>query len=253
MQRVAGHVGFSETAFLAPAEGRTRTIRYYSPEAEVSFCGHATIAAGVVLGEHEGEGEYELHATVGVVPVEVSDRGGRRVASLTSVTPRHEEAHPSLLSNVLQALDWRHDELDRGIAPVRAYAGAWHLVIAAATRDRLQRLSYRFDDLKQIMLADGLTTIQLVWREHPTLWHARNPFPVGGVIEDPATGAAAAALGGYLRDAGLMASSSSFTIRQGDDMGRPSLLTVDVPARGGIVVTGGAVALAAAERLTGLT
>ena len=44
MQRIAAEVGFSETAFVAPASGRHRTIRYYSPEAEVSFCGHATIA-----------------------------------------------------------------------------------------------------------------------------------------------------------------------------------------------------------------
>lgn len=47
MQRVAVEVGFSETAFVAPAVGPDRTVRYYSPEAEVSFCGHATIATGV--------------------------------------------------------------------------------------------------------------------------------------------------------------------------------------------------------------
>ena len=43
MQRIAAEVGFSETAFVAPIVGSDRTIRYYSPEAEVSFCGHATI------------------------------------------------------------------------------------------------------------------------------------------------------------------------------------------------------------------
>ncbi len=60
-------------------------------------------------------------------------------------------------------------------------------------------------------------------------------------MEDPATGAAAAALGGYLRDAGLIAPPATFVIRQGEAMGRPSLLTVGVPAVGGIVVTGSAV------------
>lgn len=247
MQRIAAQVGYSETAFLAPASGRTRTIRYFSPEAEVSFCGHATIAAGVVLGEHEGDGVFDLSAPVGVVPVEVSTQNGRRVASLTSVHPRHEEAPSPLLSSVLAALDWRHDELDPAIVPVRAYAGAWHLVLVAARRDRLQRLAYRFDELKQVMLADGLTTIQLVWRESPAVWHARDPFPVGGVVEDPATGAAAAALGGYLRDAGLMPAPGRFTIRQGEDMGRPSLLTVDVPVSGGIVVSGGAIPIHPSE------
>ncbi len=47
MQRIAAEVGFSETAFVAPDAGLERVIRYYSPAAEVSFCGHATIAAGV--------------------------------------------------------------------------------------------------------------------------------------------------------------------------------------------------------------
>ena len=50
MQRIAADVGYSETTFVAPTRGENRTIRYYSPEMEVAFCGHATIATGVVLG-----------------------------------------------------------------------------------------------------------------------------------------------------------------------------------------------------------
>jgi PhzF family phenazine biosynthesis protein len=61
------------------------------------------------------------------------------------------------------------------------------------------------------------------------------------VIEDPATGASAAALGGYLRDAGLMRVPFQFRIRQGEAMGRPSKLLVDVPRTGGIVVSGTAI------------
>ena len=52
------------------------------------------------------------------------------------------------------------------------------------------------------MTDKGWTTIQLIWRESPTVFHARDPFAVGGVVEDPATGAAAAALGHYLRETG---------------------------------------------------
>jgi len=61
------------------------------------------------------------------------------------------------------------------------------------------------------------------------------------VVEDPATGAAAAALGGYLRDAGLMPSPFQFEIRQGEDMGRLSKLTIAVPENGGVRVSGFAV------------
>ena len=54
MQKIAADVGASETAFVAPAAGTDRVVRYYSPKAEVSFCGHATIATGVVLGTTDG-------------------------------------------------------------------------------------------------------------------------------------------------------------------------------------------------------
>ena len=205
MQRIATEVGFSETAFVAPAAGPERTVRYYSPEAEVSFCGHATIATGVALGEAGGDGTYRLATAVGEVPVEVATRDGVRVASLTSVEPRHEPAPAALVDAALAALGWSRDDLDAAIPPARAYAGAWHLVLAAAHQARLADLRYDFDSLKALMLEDGLTTLQLIWRQSVDLFHSRNPFPVGGVVEDPATGAAAAALGGYLRAAGLVA------------------------------------------------
>ena len=241
MQRIAADVGFSETAFVAPRTGVERVVRYYSPLAEVTFCGHATIAAGVVLGETAGDATYRLSTAVGEVPVEVRLRDGVREASLTSVAPRYTAAPDALVDGVLRTLGWRREELDDTLPPARAYAGAWHLVLAAATAERLQHLDYDFAALKAIMLADGLTTVQLVWRERPDLFHSRNPFPVGGVVEDPATGAAAAALGGYLREAGLVAAPSTLVIRQGEAMGRPSRLLVEIPETGGIVVRGSAV------------
>lgn len=243
MQRIAAEVGYSETAFLAPASGAQRTIRYYSPQAEVSFCGHATIASGVLLGEVGGEGTYRLATTQGEVLLAVKRREGRLQASLTSVEPRHRPAEAALLDESLEALGWRHAELDPAILPAVAYAGAWHLVLAARERERLAALEYDFDRLRAIMLAHDLTTAQLIWRESAQVYHSRNAFPVGGVVEDPATGAAAAALGGYLRDAGLITVPAGLLIRQGEAMGRPSRLRVDVPARGGIIVSGNAVTL----------
>lgn len=243
MQRIAAEVGFSETAFVTPVSGNERTIRYYSPEMEVPFCGHATIATGVVLGETAGNGTYRLATSVGEVPLEVRTRDGQREASLTSVEPNYTAAAETLVNEALKHLHWQRDELDDSIPAARAYAGAWHLVLAVAKRARLAELDYDFEGLKSLMLQENLTTLQLVWRESDTVFHARNPFPVGGVVEDPATGAAAAALGGYLRAAELVTVPTTITIRQGEDMGRPSRLTVDIPTRGGIVVTGTAVAI----------
>ena len=169
------------------------------------------------------------------------------MASLTSVAPAYTPAAAALVSETLDALGWHSGELDGSIPPARAYAGAWHLVLAVAELPRLNKLDYDFDRLKALMLREGLTTLQLVWRERADVFHARNPFPVGGVVEDPATGAAAAALGGYLREAGLIEVPAPILIRQGEAMGRPSRLDVEIPAAGGIVVSGTAVPIEAAD------
>ena len=93
------------------------------------------------------------------------------------------------------------------------------------------------------MAACDWTTVALVHREAPGLFHARNPFPPGGVREDPATGAAAAALGGYLRELGLVEPPATVVVHQGDDLGRPGVLTVTIPRdpASGIEVSGTAV------------
>jgi PhzF family phenazine biosynthesis protein len=122
------------------------------------------------------------------------------------------------------------DDLDPALPAKIAYAGARHLILAARSRQRLAELEYDFQGLTAFMLDRDLTTVALVWRERDDMYHSRNPFPVGGVVEDPATGAAAAAFGAYLRELGIVALPASISIHQGDDMGRPSRLTVDIPA-----------------------
>ena len=244
MQRIAAVVGYSETAFLQKRGDGDFDVRYFSPLAEVPFCGHATIASAVALAEREGAGVRRFHTRAGTVPVETRKEESGYSATLTSVAPRIEAADDALLSQALQTLSWSRDALDTALPPRIAYAGARHLVLAAATRDRLARLEYDFDALKSLMLAHDLTTVDLVWRESTHVFHARNPFPVGGVVEDPATGAAAAAFGAYLRELRLIALPSRITIHQGQDMGRPSLLTVDVGEAPEIRVSGRAVAIA---------
>lgn len=241
MQRIAADVGYSETAFIAPASGLARTVRYYSPEAEVTFCGHATIASGVVLGRNSGAGEYVLDSAAGPIPLTVREDDGAWQVTLESVEPRWKAVTDAVLDEFLSTFGWTREVLDPGIRPCVASAGAWHMVLPLRDRATLAALSYDFDALKALMLRDNLTTMQVIYRESDTLIHSRNPFPVGGVVEDAATGASAAALGGYLRAAGHIDVPARVTILQGYDMGRPSRLLVDIPESGGIRVTGSAV------------
>jgi len=237
MLAIAADLGYSESAFLTapPAggggpQGRAYTIRYFSPKAEVPFCGHATVAAAIALSERIGPGELVFTTPAGVVPVEVTDDGGTVRATLTSVEPRLEEVPDADLDEALAALGWPATDLDPAFPPRIAFAGARHLVLAAATRARLADLSYDFARLEALMHRLDLTTVQLVWRESPTVFHVRDPFPVGGVVEDAATGAAAAAFGAYARELGLVAEDAVLTLFQGQDMGRPGELTVTLRA-----------------------
>ena len=235
MQATATEVGFSETAFVVGGAGAALDVRYFSPVAEVPFCGHATIATGVALGD----GDWRLTTAAGEVTVAVADGE----ATLTSVEPRVEDLAADDLGELLAALGWAAAELDPALPPRVAYAGAFHPVICARDRPRLGHLDYDFDRLRTLMQARDWTTIALVHRRAPVTFDARNPFPVGGVIEDPATGAAAAAFGAYLRALDLVTPPVDITIHQGDDLGRPSVLRVGIGAIGGIRVSGRAVAM----------
>ena len=257
-QAVAADLGYSETAFLSRRRGGADgeyDVRYFSPQAEVPFCGHATIAAAVALAEHDGPGQLVFHIAAGTVPVTTRrDASGAVTASLTSVTPSVGDVPPADVDAALAALCWRRAELDASFPPKIGYAGARHLILAAASRERLARLDYDVEALKTFMLDRDLTTVDLVFDAGNGLYHARNPFPVGGVYEDPATGAAAAAFGAYLRELGRVSTPAQVTIRQGDDMGRPSRIIVDIPdGEGPITVTGGAVPIhgSAPHRISG--
>jgi PhzF family phenazine biosynthesis protein len=232
MLKIAAEVGYSETAFITarPAPGEFR-IRYFSPLLEVPFCGHATVATAVALGP----GNHIFRTNAGEVPVSVNDHGR---ATLTSVPTRLTPMIDS--ERLLAALRWTTADLDPALPLRVAYAGAFHPIVAVTTRARLADLDYDVPALTALMQEHAWTTIQLIHRESPNTFHVRNPFPVGGVYEDPATGAAAAALGGYLRDLHLAPPGEVLTLRQGDDMGRPGRLTVTLD-KPGIRVSGNAV------------
>ena len=106
MQRIAAEVGYSETAFLSPRADGDLDVRYFSPLAEVSFCGHATIAAMVAQARAHGPGDVVLHTQAGRVPVTV-DAGF--AATLTSVPPRTAPIDAADLDALLATLGWQRD------------------------------------------------------------------------------------------------------------------------------------------------
>ncbi len=243
MQGIAADLGYSETAFLFPTGATTADVRYFAPLVEVDFCGHATIAAAVALAEKDGPGELILQAKVGPAPVRTALDEGALLATLTTREPTVESIAPSVVDELLAALRLTPADLDPEL-PVRAAATNNLHPVVGVTRAALDALDYDYDALGALMYVHGwTTTVIVVCRLGPAEFLARNPFPPGGVREDPATGSAAATFGGYLRLLGLLEAPERIIIRQGDHIGRPGRLIVDVPAGGGISVSGTAVPL----------
>lgn len=231
MQRIAAEVGYSETVFLVEQNGDRIRVRYFSPEMEVDFCGHATIAAGVALGDALGAGVYIFETNTGDVEVKVLAIGDGYAAELTSTRGHIAEIDIDLLNQLLEILHLESSALSEAHFPKVANAGNSHPIIVLDSPESLKTLSYDFEGLKSLCRAQKWPTIQLIARESDSVWRSRNPFAFGGVYEDPATGSAAAAFGVYLRETGAISPGESFTIEQGFEMGQPCLLKVMVGSK----------------------
>lgn len=241
MQKIAAEVGYSETAFAYPiAEGWR--VRYFSPESEVPFCGHATIALGAALAHQSGTGIFPLILNEATISVEGSVNDERFFAALQSPPTKSEAiaVDDELMQSVLTLFSYTEDDLDFAIPPALAHAGADHLVITLNSREKLSMMDYDLEKGRQLMNEAGLVTIMFVYPETGQRFHTRNAFASGGVLEDPATGAATAAFAGYLRDINWP-HGGSIEIIQGEDMGAKSLIRADIaPELGSSIRVSGA-------------
>ncbi len=238
MQRIAAEVGFSETAFAAP-QGEGWRVRYFSPESEVPFCGHATIALGAALAMRNGDGIYRLALNDAGISVEGRRQGTTIAAALQSPPTRSRPAPGNPVDETLALFGYSRTDLSDAIAPALIHGGADHLLVILRSREALAAMSYDLKKGQALMRREGLVTIMLAWAETPRLFHTRNAFASGGVYEDPATGAATAAFAGLLRDIGWQ-HEGSIDLVQGEDMGMRSRIHAEIgPEAGGSIRVSG--------------
>ncbi|WP_431073941.1 PhzF family phenazine biosynthesis protein [Microbacterium phyllosphaerae] len=248
MLRIAADVGYSETAFVVGRAADARVpryrVRYWSPAAEVPFCGHATVATAVALAERDGVGDVVFDTDAGAVTLQsAADADGRITVAFTSVEPQVRDLDASILQTLLSLLSVEVTDLDERFPPKESFAGNWHPVIALRDRELFDQFRFFPADVATLMREQGwLGTVTVLHAVGPADFDARNLFPVGRITEDPATGSAAASVGAYLRDLGH--TERTVRIHQGAHVRRPSLLTVTIPPTGGIEVSGGAFRLA---------
>lgn len=234
MAAIAAELGYSETAFLTAVTPTSARIRYFTPRSEIAFCGHATIASGVALARRGAGPVLAFTTNAGEVLVEAS----AEAATLTAVDTTVEELPGELLEELLAALGLSRGDLDPALPPAFVRGGNPHpiLFVRAGVLTSLDHDADAVVDLQNRAGWDG--TIPVIHRNSASRFTSRNPFPRGGIREDPATGSAAAGLGSYLRAGRHLALPAVIEVEQGAHAGRPSLITVEIPLEGRVRVRG---------------
>ena len=251
MQNIAKEFNLSETVFVSPptdSENRA-ALRIFTPDHELPFAGHPTVGTAVLLNQlnHLGEeNEFVLEERVGPVACTVTSENNVSTArfDLPKVSSRVAfDLNQKALANALGLTegDFGFDDQtvsvwDGGVPyvlmPVCSIEAVRKVVVDAQAINKLEPVvnGIRANTYLYCLGGDKGT-------EHI---HARMFAPSAGIPEDAATGSAVAALSGQLAHT-MMGTDEhrTFTIEQGYEMGRPSMIYLDIEKRNGTVVNAG--------------
>lgn len=244
MQRVARELNLSETVFVLPPDGSgagagDARVRIFTPYVELPFAGHPVLGTAFVLGDRLRGESLALETGVGVVPVALRRTGSKVVYGemeqpIPAPVPFAEEAA------LLSALGVPAAEL-----PVQAYRnGPVFVYVALPNEDAVAALA---PDMAALTGLDGVSGVSC-FAGSGRRWKMRMFGPGVGVPEDPATGSAAGPLAVHLARHGWTDYGAEIEIRQGAEIGRPSVLRARVdggPERLDRVVVGGSAVIVA--------
>ena len=243
MQAIAREFNLSETVFVLPPskpDARAR-LRIFTPSREIAFAGHPTVGAAVLLGalQRDGATEFMLEENIGPIrcAVEPIDSDTGRARFEVPQQPAPGDAIEDAAA-IAAALCLTLDDLGGdGLAPATWSAGNPITFVPVRGRDAVERAAVDNTRWEQGFPANERPIAFVFCRETVEAghdFHARMFAPALGVPEDPATGSAAAALAGMLAHTGdLPDGAHRFTIEQGYEMGRPSVMVLDMTMRRG--------------------
>ncbi len=255
MQAIAREFNLSETVFVLPPEDAAHRarLRIFTPARELPFAGHPTVGTAVLLACRDGGNDARamvLEEKIGAVQCRVTPAASHGQATFDLPALPAEVGAPPAVDILAAALGLSADEFGFGnFVPSCWSAGNGFVFAPLKSLDAVRRATPDLGQFAAKLTDRGHGAVFLFTREtvEPGRdFHARMFAPVMGVIEDPATGSAAAAFAGVLnRFGGLGDGDHRVTIEQGYEIGRPSLIELGLTVRGGALtaasVGGGAV------------
>jgi trans-2,3-dihydro-3-hydroxyanthranilate isomerase len=233
MQRVARELNLSETVFLLPGQdGADAAVRIFTPALELPFAGHPVLGTGFLVGERTGAEVVRLKTGAGIVPVALTREGGCVVyGEMEQPIPSPERFDRA--DELLRALGLPGPEL-----PIEVYVnGPRHVYVALDSEEAVATVRPDLGALAELPIGVSCFAASGDGRVKTRMF-----APGLGVPEDPATGSAAGPLALHLARHGRIAFGEEIEIRQGAEIGRPSLLRARVegsPERVERVVVGG--------------
>jgi trans-2,3-dihydro-3-hydroxyanthranilate isomerase len=245
MQAVAREFNLSETVFvLPPAEKAHRAkLRIFTPMTELAFAGHPTVGAAVLLNRIDAAaGKREIVLEEGVGPVRctveaVDAETGRARFDLARLPAESGPVAPT--AAIAAALGLGEEDIGfDGFKPARWSAGNEFTFVPLSGLDAMRRCRANTASWSAAFSGkDGRMSAFMFCRETVEpghAFHARMFAPLGGILEDPATGSAVAAFAGVLAHVTRPADGAhEFVVEQGYEMGRPSLIHLSMTVQGG--------------------
>lgn len=247
MQQIANELNLPESAFLLPptipkADFR---VRYFTPQEEINFCGHATVGSAWLLATEYGWAEKAdriiFETNVGLIPVEWNKNENKiTMVTMTQVSPKVKEIELDHLE-IANLVGISPDQLDSRFPIKLANTGNWHLIVPVKTHQAIDSATPRWDQLAWLNKKHSISTTHLFTFDAKPGFnlYTRDFAPAIGIPEDPVTGAANGALAGYLVLEGILSKDEihQLTIGQGDAINRAGTLYVTIiPSESEIVI-----------------
>ena len=242
MQAVAREFNLSETVFVtAPAEAaNTAGLRIFTPERELAFAGHPTIGAAILIAELGGlDGEVRLEEKVGLVRVRIGrEAGAVRFAELAAARMPEPWGNVADDRAIAAALQLGPRDIGFGTHRPSVFNPGNHPMLYVPLASRAALATARISMTNWGGLGVGGAFLAYLYTPGAAGsgvdFHCRAYTPNTGIMEDPATGSAAAGLPGPLFSfEGPWRGTRDWVLAQGEDMGRPSRITLSADADGG--------------------